>query len=60
MKSRLKLGGDFWNRDQILRAVFRDPNVLELTRIRPLGTGLWCDADVVLNGGEHTTVRLYA
>lgn len=59
-KSQMKTGGDFWNSAQVIRAAFRNPAVASLVSLPVITTGLWCDADVVLNDGTRTTLRLFA
>lgn len=51
-------GGDFWNYWAIVRAAFRDESV-EHVRWGSVGTGLWVDVQVSVNG-QWIDRRLYS
>ena len=51
----MRLGGDFWNHNQVLAKAFADPHVTALHHVAPLLTGLW--ADVVVETPDGLTKR---
>lgn len=49
---RMECGGDLWNRANIFRYAFRNPEI-DSVEIDYMGTGLWCTVNVTTPFGRR-------